>query len=220
MIIDHTHPESLRLTKRLGRNRYNGAYFYSCEIVEHIIPNVKTDRNWMTIRAGAAAVDHSIVFVHDLWKFPEKYGYTFPYDDMLYVVGVPDMLDEVSRYGKAIYLPLSVDVGYVELFKRDKDRDAAFCGRTEWRTNFMPDGPAEFPDGTDFLELMPRPQLLSEMARYRTVYAECRTAIEAKVLGCEVIGYHPRFAGKGLFDVLDSKDAAVLLQEQLDRIDG
>ena len=46
MIIDHTHPEYLRLA---NGDFNNGAYHYSKEIVKNIIPLVNTDRNWMTI---------------------------------------------------------------------------------------------------------------------------------------------------------------------------
>ena len=50
MIIDHTHPDYVAKWKTLGEDKYNGAYYYSKEIVKNIIPNVKTDRNWITIR--------------------------------------------------------------------------------------------------------------------------------------------------------------------------
>lgn len=46
MIIDHNNP--LYVKKRnslINGNKYNGAYYYSREIVKNIIPLVKTDRN-------------------------------------------------------------------------------------------------------------------------------------------------------------------------------
>ena len=45
MIIDHNHPDYKAKWKTLGEDKYNGAYYYSKEIVKNIIPNVKTDRN-------------------------------------------------------------------------------------------------------------------------------------------------------------------------------
>lgn len=218
-VIDHTHPESVRLQGAIGNHRWNGAYYYSVEIVRHFVPNVETDRNWITIRAGDVCMDRSIVFVHDIWKFEEKYGYTFPYKDMVYVVSMPDMLKRVAKYGKVVYLPLSVDVAEVEAYRRDKDRDLAFFGRTEWRMNWL-NGAFEFPPETDFVGMVPREELLAEMARYRRVYAVCRTAIEAKILGCEVLPFHPRFPDPAQWQVIDSRDAARMLQEELWRIDG
>ena len=214
VIIDHKHPKSVAARRLLGKNRYNGAYFYSVEIGKYFIPTIETDRNWITIRAGEEGIGHSIVFVHDICKYMEKYAYLRKYDDVVYVACLPEIADALSEYGKTILLPLSVDTEYVSKFRCEKDRDVAFVGRTEWRRE------VEFPGGTDFIEMLPRDELLSEMARYRRVYAESRTAIEARVLGCEVIPYHPNFRDRDLWHVLDSRDAARMLQEELDRIDG
>lgn len=218
-IIDHTHPESVRLQNSIGKHKWNGAYYYSVEVVQHFIPNIVTDRNWITIRAGEVCLDHSIVFVHDIWRFEEKYGYTFPYEDIVYVVSMPDMLERVGRHGKVVYLPLSVDVQYVERFKREKDRKLGFFGRTEWRENWL-QGAFEFPKGTDFVGMVPREELLWTMARYEQAYAVCRTAIEAKILGCEVLPFHQRFPDVSQWEVIDSRDAARMLQSKLDEIDG
>ena len=58
------------------------------------------------------------------------------------------------------------------------------------------------------------------MARYKRVYAVGRCAIEAKILGCEVLPYDERFPNPDVWTVLDSKMAAKILQSQLDIIDG
>lgn len=213
MIIDHTYPEYIRARNKIGLNRYNGAYYYSKEIVEFIIPNVQTTRNWITIKAGEKAVDHSIVFVHNNKNF-ERYAYLRPYQDIVYVVGLPDMVDVVSPYGKVIYLPLSVDVSYVEKFRCEKSKGRAFVGRRETRRDW------KFPEGTDLVEMMPREQLLAEMAKYEQVYAIGRTAIEAKILGCEVLPFHPRLPDPDLWQILDSRDSAKILQKMLDEIDN
>lgn len=216
-VIDHTHPESVRLQRWLGKNRYNGAYYYSVEIGKYFIPTIETDRNWITVSAGDEGMDHSIVFVHETLKGDlsyTKYEHLFGFGDMVYVVCIPGMVGQFSRFGKTVYLPLSVDVRYVERFRREKDRDTAFAGRDEWRQGIS------FPDGTDILGMCPRDELLSEMARYRTVYAECRTAIEAKILGCDVVRYHPLFKDAPDWEILDSRDAARMLQRMLDEIDG
>ena len=63
-------------------------------------------------------------------------------------------------------------------------------------------------------------ELLKMMAKFRKVYAVGRTAIEAKVLGCEVLPYDPRFPRPERWKILDNKDAAGILQMQIDQIDG
>lgn len=215
VIIDHTHPEYIKARNKLGRNKYNGAYYYSKEIVERIIPLVNTDRNWLTIKAGDNAIDHSIVFVHNNRNFEGPYSYLKPYKDMIYVVGLPDMVEPASKLGKAIYLPLSVDVAYVEQFKRKrKTKKRAFVGRKETRRDW------KFPEGTDLVELLPREELLTEMAKYKEVYAIGRTAIEAKILGCKVLPFHPRLPDPELWQILDNTEAAAMLQKKLDIIDG
>lgn len=214
MIIDHNCRESRRLQKWLGKNRYNGAYYYSVEIGKHFIPRIKTRRSWVTV-GTKQPVDHSIVFVHETLSGPDcwrKYEHFFGCRDVVYVVSVRDDLPQFEPHGHAVYLPLSVDTEYVRRFRRAKDKEAAFAGRDEWRDGI------EFPDGIDYLGMCPRDELLAQMARYRTVYAECRTAIEAKVLGCDVVKYHPLFTGEP-FDVLDSRDAARMLQGLLDKVD-
>ena len=53
-----------------------------------------------------------------------------------------------------------------------------------------------------------------------TVYAVGRTASEAKALGCKLKPYDPRFPKVSFWKVIDNKDAAKILQEKLNEIDG
>ena len=214
MIIDHTDPKYILRRDAIGKHRYNGAYYYSKEIVKNIIPAVDTDRNWITVRVPGAGYDHSIIFVHDNVAFERTYDYMREYDDVIYVVSLPDMVERAEKFGKTILLPMSVDVKYVKSFKTKKDRDTAFAGRDEWR------GGLTLPEGTDLVEMLPREEFLSQMARYKNVYAVCRVAIEAKVLGCKVLPFHPRFPDPDEFKILDNAEAAKILQKQLDEIDG
>ena len=62
-------------------------------------------------------------------------------------------------------------------------------------------------------------ELLRRMAKYKYVYAVGRTAIEAKILGCEVLPYDPRFPDPSVWQILDNKDAAKILQEAIDEIE-
>ena len=212
MIIDHTHPLYHEKWARIGINRFNGAYYYSREIVSNIVKYVRTDRNWMTINIPGLGLDHSIVFVHNNMH-PEHYDWLRQFKDLVIVCGIPETVDKMSHLGKAIYLPLSIDVEEVKKYKCEKTKDVAFAGRPPKRQGI------ELPEGIDYLEGMPREMLLSEMAKYKSIYAVGRTAIEAKALGCRLRKYDPRFPNTSLWKVLDNKDAAKKLQKMLDEID-
>ncbi len=216
-IIDHNRPEyKWRYEKLPDRDKHNGAVYYSREIVKNIIPNVKTDRPWVTIKAGTLMMDRAIVFVHNNVNFEKAYDYIKDYKDLILIVGLPDMVDRVKAYGTPIYLPLSVDVEEVAKHRQPKTRGRAFVGRYETRRRSA----ATFAADVDCIEGMPRDQLLDAMAKYEQVYAIGRTAIEAKVLGCEVLPFHPRLPDPEIWKVFDNREAAKLLQEELDKIDS
>lgn len=211
MIIDHNNIDYQAKIKKIGRGKHNGAYYYSKEIVERIIPSIKTDRNWITVNIGSG-LDHSIVFIHNNKK-PENYEHLAKYKDVILVCGVRETMEKVKHLGKPIYLPLSVNVSEVERYKTRKTKDAAFVGRRTKRTDTLP-------RGIDYIENLPRTELLEEMAKYRNIYAVGRTAIEAKILGCKVLPYDKRYPHPQRWRILDSLDAAEILQEKLDRIDN
>lgn len=218
MIIDHTHPDYYKKWKTLGADKYNGAYYYSKEIVKNIIPNVKTDRNWVTIRLADNKdhPDHSIVFIHNN-RNPNYYEYLKNYKDCILVCGLPDTAEKVSFFGKSIYLPLSVDVAEVEKYKvKNKTKDSAFAGRKvklAYTTSRMP-------KDVDILSEMPQSKLLREMGKYKTIYATGRTAIQAKILGCEIGVMDVRFKDPSVWKIIDNKESAKMLQKMLDEIDG
>ena len=113
-----------------------------------------------------------------------------------------------------MYLPLSIDVEYVKRFAREKDRDTAFVGRPSKLREHR------FNAWTDCITGKPRDELLKEVARYRKVYAVGRCAIEARALGCEILFYDQRFRDTSFWKVVDSRDAAFMLQTILDAHDG
>ena len=158
-----------------------------------------------------------IVFVHNNLH-PENYEWLKKYNDVILVCGVPDTVEKVSHIGRAIYLPLSVDVKYVEQFKLQVDMraGAAFAGRPAKRR--MPG--VKLPNDLTILEGYSRPELLKTMAQFEEIYAVGRTALEAKILGCTVKAYDPRFPDPEIWKVIDNHDAAKLLQKALDDIDG
>lgn len=220
MIIDHTHPLYAKKRNNLPfkGDKYNGAYYYSKEIVKNIIPNVKTDRNWITIRLPEMKdhPDHSIIFIHNN-RNPNYYEYLREYKDCILVCGLPETRDNIRFFGKAIYLPLSVDVNNVKRYRvKEKTKDKAFAGRTiklRYSTSSLP-------KDVDILSNMPQSALLKEMAKYKTIYATGRTAIQAKILGCNVESHDIRFKDASIWKILDNKDAAKILQQEIDKIDG
>lgn len=180
MIISHESSDYINLWSNAGMGRYNGAYYYSKEIVENIIPNVNTDRNWVTIMVSGMCFPHSIFFVHNNLH-PQRYEWLRRFEDVVLVCGVEGTVRRVQHIGKPIYLPLSVDVEYVEQFKCEKTRDVAFAGRLSKKRGVI------LPAGVDTICGMPREKLLENMAKYKNIYAVGRTAIEAKILGCNVL---------------------------------
>ena len=213
MIINHEHRRYIAKHNQIGKGRYNGAYYYSREICRYIIPFIRTTRNWITINIPNVGEDHSIVFIHNN-VHPEHYDWLSRYDDLILVCGVPETCKKVSHLGRAIYLPLSVKVSEVERYRCEKTKDTAYVGRKGKRNNIP------FPLHTDFIEGLPRDKLLKELAKYRKVYAVGRTAIEAKILGCEILPYDQRFPNPGIWQIVDSSDAKDILQKQLDVLDG
>lgn len=213
MIIDHDHPVYREKWNSFTHGRWNGAYYYSREIVQNIIPRINTDRNWMTINVPEIGYDHSIVFIHNN-KDPGLYSWLKKYDDLILVCGVPQTCENVAHLGKPIYLPLSVDVKKIKKYRSKKSKDIAFVGRRNKRIEFA------FPEGTEYVEGLPRGKFLKKMAKYRRVFAVGRVAIEAKILGCQVLPYDYRFPDPSLWKVLDNRDAAKILQKELDKIGG
>lgn len=209
MIIDHNSPYYQR-PQHAGK--YNGAYYYSKEIVENIIPKVSTDRSWLTINAKDAPVPSgSIVFIHNN-KYPQFYSWLAGKKDLILVCGIPETMDMVRHLGTPIYLPISIDVDYVKQFRAHKTRDVCYAGRASKKENL--------PNGVDLLQGLPREDLLERMARYRSVYAVGRTALEAKVLKCKILPYDERFPDVKRWQVVDNSEAALMIQKELDRIDG
>lgn len=217
-IIDHNHPLYRRNWNAQAKpNRYNGAFYYSKEIVKNIIPNVQTDRPWVAVRVEGECFDRAIVFIHNNLH-PERYDYLKNYKDLVLVCGVPETMEKVAHLGTPIYVPLSIDLEYVKQFAVPKEQrhGSVYVGRPIKRkyTN------ATIPDGIDIIEGVKRQDMLPMMAKYETVYAVGRTAIEAKALGCKLKAYDPRFPKVSVWKPLDNKEAAKILQKELDKIDG
>ena len=213
MIINHDHAAYRKKWQGSGANQYNGAFYYSKEITKNIIPEIQTSRNWITVNVTGVGCDNAIVFIHNNLH-PERYEWLRQYKDLILVCGVQETIPKVEHLGRAIYLPLSIDTEYVKQFRvEEKTKDTAFVGRrSKMRLG-------ELPEGIDYLHGIRRQKLLPKLAEYKTVYAVGRTAIEAKCLGCKVLAYDKRFPDPSIWKVLDNRDAARMLQRELDKID-
>lgn len=217
MIIDHNHPEYIERRRKLGEGKYNGCYYYSKEIVDNIIPLVKTKRDWNTIGRDVEGMhDGMIVFLHDN-STPWNYAWLKNYKDLILVCSSEYTRDSVIYSGKTIMLPMSVDTEYVKKFRvKEKTKDTCFVGNTWVRANIN----SAIPGKVDFFSSLPREKLLKELAKYKRAYAIDRCAIEAKVLGCELLELDTRYGVDNIGQLLDNRDAAKILQEELDKIDG
>lgn len=216
MIIDHTNPEYIKLRKEIGDGKYNGCYYYSREIIKNIIPRIKTNRDWNTIgREVKGMHDGMILFLHDNLS-PWHYYWLKNYNDLILICSSQYTANSVQYSGKTILLPMSIDTEYVKKFRTKKTKDTCFAGNSWVRANSH----SPIPGNVDFFSSLPRTKLLKEIAKYKRCYAIDRCALEAKVLGCELlpleVGYHCDNIG----EVLDNRDAAAILQKELDKIDG
>ena len=218
MIISHENEAYKKIRERAGGNAFNGAYYYSKEIVRNIIPNVQTDRNWITIAIPGVYCDHAIVFIHNNIT-TRAYEQLRGCSDLVLVCGVESTCKKVRHLGKPIYLPLSVDVAEVMQYRTEKTAEIAYAGRAHKARHLIREG-FKFPEETVFLEDLPREMLLTEMAKYWKIYAVGRTAIEARVLGCDILPFDRRFPDPAIWNVVDNLQAAKTLQEELNKIDG
>ena len=214
MIIDHTNLEYVKRWISTKEHRFNGAYYYSTEIVHNIIPRVKTDRNWITVNCPGINTQHTIVFVHDNLDPANTYSWLSDSEDVVLVCGVKETMPKVAKFGTPIYLPLSIDTEYVKQFKTRKTKDVAYAGRPG------KPGTNSLPKDIERISGRRREDLLSQIAKFRKIYAVGRTAVEAKALGCEILPFDDRFLDTSVWEVLDNRDAASILQVELDKIDG
>ena len=220
-MITHEHPQYIKRWQELGDGKYNGCFYYSQEIVKNIIPRVKTWRDWNTVgREYDGMSDHMIVFLHDN-STPWHYNWLKNYKDLILICSSKYTADSIKYFGTTILLPMSIDTEYVKQFRTEKTKDTCFVGNTWVKDNIksVTNG-ACIPDNTDFFSSMPREQLLKEVAKYKRGYAIDRCAQELVCLGVELIPFETRYHCDNVGVVVDNRDAAAILQKELDKIDG
>ena len=210
MIFSHLNQEWK--DTHVGTN--NGAYWYSKELLENIVPKIKTDRNWVLINVDNQCADHSIVFIHNNAN-PERYFWLSDYHDLILVcsqIKTLQFLVEMLPQFHTVYLPLSIDTNYVKKFKTKKTKDWAYFGRE-----------CKCPDeikysGVDLIYGKNRDEQLKKVAKYKNVYAIGRCALEAKCLGCKTVSHRGEYENTD-FKLLDNSEVIPMLQKIIDEID-
>lgn len=210
--ISHLSPEWINLKIP----HQNGAYWYSKELLERILPNIKTDRNWVLINAEHSCMDHSIVFIHNN-AHPERYEWLTPFKDLVLVCSTIKTLEtmiEMFPHCHCIFIPLSIDVDYVKQFKaKRKTKNMCYYGRLEKCPEKIMNDDKIVKLGDD-----DRETLLKEVAKFKTVYAIGRCALEALALGCKVIPHEGEYENTK-FTLIDNKEVIPMLQKLLNEID-
>lgn len=191
----------------------NGAHIYSELICKYFVPNIVTDRNWVTINCEKA-VDNSIVFIHSNLNTEKKYAYLKNYKNLILVCSQKSTCRAVENLGKTIYLPLSIDLDYIKSFRSNiKDRQCCYAGRKGKC------GMDALPKHIDYLCDISHEELLARMAHYLYVYAVGLTALEAKALGCNVLPYDQRFPDPSVWVVRDIKQMIPVFQNLLNNLE-
>lgn len=212
-IFSHLSPEYLEL----NIPHDNGAYYYSKEIYENIIPKIKTKRDWCLINVKNQCTDGVIVFIHNN-KNPERYDWLAGYKDLILICSQPKTLAfMIEMYPKfhCILIPLSIDVKYVKQFKpKRKTKDTCYFGR-------IVKCPEEIylNDKIDKISGENRDETLKIVGKYKNCYAIGRCALEAKALGCNVIPHEGEYENVD-FKLLDNSEVIPELQRLLNEIDG
>ena len=207
--FSHESPEY----KALNLTKTNGAYWYSKELKENILPKIKTKRPFVTVNMQGHCCDDAIVIIHNNLD-QSNYEWLKDYKNLICVCSrIETVVKLVEMLPKAhiVYLPMSIDTEYVKKFKaKRKTKNKCYFGR-------LATVPADLPKDVKVLGNHPREELLKDVAKYKTVYATGRCLLEAKCLGCKTINISEQ---TGIEDIVDNKEAIKLLQQIINEIDG
>lgn len=219
VFVDHNHPNYVAKRNMLGSGKFNGAYYYSQDIENYILPLIKTDRPVNTIGIkDCGGTDRMIVFVHH-YLHPEKYAWLKKFKDVIIVSSDLEANKVLKNFGTVIHLPLSVNTEEIAKHKvKKKTQDACYYGN-QWAFKQKELKELVPPEVHRFGE-MPRERAWDVIAKYKRCYAIGLCAIEAQVLGCKLEMSRYRYPDpEKAFPVFDCKDAAKMLQKELDKID-
>lgn len=219
IIADTTHPDYKVAREGLGNAKFNGLYYYAKTIEQYIIPRVQTERPWNTLGlASTGGCDGMIMFCHNNIQ-PKKYLWARRFDDVIFVTSCEEMVPKLEQYGRVIYLPLSIDTKSVRKHRvKRKTQKACYIGNP-WGFK-RPDIEKYVPPEVHRFGTMPQEKLLDIVAQYKVAYAIGLCAVEARALGCKIKVCDSRYTDPDRqFPLLDCKDAAKILQKELDKID-
>ena len=209
LYFSHLSPEY----KALNLSKTNGAYWYSKELAENILPKIKTNRPFVTINLNPFCIDNAIVFIHNNLD-QSGYEWLKQYKNLICLCSKIETvcnLIEILPKAHIVYLPMSIDTNYIKQFKaKRKTKQACYFGRGATV-------PHNLPENVKILGTGEREASLKEVAKYKTVYARGRCLLEAKCLGCNTVNTSER---TGSEELLDNKDAIKLLQKIINEIDG
>ena len=220
VIISHNSPNYVRKWEALEEGKYNGEYYYSQDIEKYIAPELKTNRPINTIGIkSCGGRDHMIIFAHN-YLYPERYSWLLNYSDVIIVSSDSKAEKILERYGKIIHLPLSVPVDEIKKHcVKKKTQEACYYGNP-WKFKQREIAELVPPEVHRFAE-MPREKAWDIIAQYKYCYANGLCAEEAQVLGCKLKMSRYRYPDpEKAFPVLDCKDAAKMLQNELNKIDN
>jgi hypothetical protein len=212
IIYDHTHIQFKQERQKLKTGKYNGAYYYSKELVKNIIPFIKTDYNWITSNVTENIVlNHTIVICHDNCMPESTYAKYRNFEDIIFICSSFQTARAVEIHGNPIYIPMSIDAQYVSKFKTKKTKKEAFAGNVwGFKKGYLP-------ENVDIITELPREQFLKEMAKYEKIYATGRTRLEAVCLGCETEFMKFPRSYEEESDLYDNKDVIKLIQNEIDK---
>jgi hypothetical protein len=216
IIQDHTTKDYLLAQSRLRMGKHNGAFYYSKEIVDNFIPNIKTTYNWQTINHQVAP-EHCIVFVHSNNAL-ERYDYLLRYKDIILVCSTTHSMEQLKKKGhnKVILVPLSIDIEYLNKFKKEDKSGTIACGNI-WA--FTPEMKEYFKNNNiQHYHDLQRDDLLTLMGKAKTIYAIGRTCMEAIYLGAEVIQPDKEYPVEKYDTYYTQTDAINILQAELDKL--
>lgn len=219
IISSPDHPNYKAYARLMSSGTHNGAFYYAKELVENIIPHIHTSRPWDTLGMRAVrSADRAIVFIHHNVHCDRTYRWLDYYYDQVLVCSLPTTYEWARQHHRAIYLPLSIDIQYVQQFATKKTLPYCYAGNA-WRFKRRDLARMLPPDCPRSPKNLPREELLRFIAPYRKVYAVGRTALEALALGSEIGVCDSRFPDPSFWQLRDNSEAVEILQRELDMID-
>lgn len=118
MIIDHNHAFFRRKWGLVKDIESSEVYVRSQEITEKIIPQIKTNRSWVTVNVPGACVDHAIVFI---FGDTEQYTWLKKFKDLVLICEDPETCKKVKSLGKAVYVAAESTIEFVEELQKALD---------------------------------------------------------------------------------------------------